>query len=46
VLLAVGELDGVERRLRDAERWLDTPAGQMVVVDDAEFRRLPGPWQA
>jgi LuxR family maltose regulon positive regulatory protein len=42
VLLAVGELDGVERRLRDAERWLDTPAGQMVVVDDAEFRRLPG----
>jgi LuxR family transcriptional regulator, maltose regulon positive regulatory protein len=52
VLLAVGELDGVERRLRDAERWLDTmaigsarpdiPVGEMVVVDDAEFRRLPG----
>jgi LuxR family maltose regulon positive regulatory protein len=52
VLLAVGELDGVERRLRDAERWLDptadgrerpdAPAGEMVIVDDAEFRRLPG----
>jgi LuxR family maltose regulon positive regulatory protein len=51
-LLANGELEGVEARLRDAERWLETmadgrerPAGsaaKMVVVDDEEFRRLPG----
>jgi LuxR family maltose regulon positive regulatory protein len=26
VLLAVGKRDGVERRLRDAEHWLDTTA--------------------
>ncbi|MEO3859978.1 LuxR C-terminal-related transcriptional regulator [Acrocarpospora sp. B8E8] len=52
VLLAVGELEGVEGRLRDAERWMDTttgigkgspaPSAEMVVVDDEEFRRLPG----
>ena len=51
-LLASGELEGVEARLRDAERWLDTtadrrerpdaPAAEMVVVDEEEFRRLPG----
>jgi LuxR family maltose regulon positive regulatory protein len=50
-LLARGELEGVEGRLRDAERWLDAAAGirqgsqapsaEMVVVDDEEFRRLP-----
>jgi LuxR family maltose regulon positive regulatory protein len=51
-LLSSGELEGVEARLRDAERWLDqtaemsarpdtSPAG-MVVVDEEEFRRLPG----
>jgi LuxR family maltose regulon positive regulatory protein len=49
-LLATGEVEGVEARLRDAERWLESdsragpqssPTG-MVVVDDAEFRRLPG----
>jgi len=50
-LLAGGEFERVEARLRDAERWLDgatgirqgpqAPAGEMVVVDDAEFRRLP-----
>ena len=50
-LLAGGEFEGVEARLRDAERWLDTtaaicqgsqaPSAEMVVVDDAEFRRLP-----
>ena len=50
-LLAGGELEGVEARLRDAERWLDTPTGirqgsqappaEMVVVDEEEFRRLP-----
>jgi LuxR family transcriptional regulator, maltose regulon positive regulatory protein len=51
-LLLVGELDGVEARLRDAERWLDATTGtsqgpdassaEMVVVDDEEFRGLPG----
>src|SRR5690242_3484519 len=50
-LLAAGEYEGVEARLRDAERWLggapgtgegsQAPAAEMVVVDDAEFRRLP-----
>ena len=50
-LLSVGEFEGVEARLRDAERWLDTttgirqgpqaPPAEMVVVDDDEFRRLP-----
>ncbi len=50
-LLAVGQLEAAETRLRDAERWLDTTAGtgerpqapsaEMVVVDEEEFRRLP-----
>ena len=50
-LLAGGEFEGVEARLRDAEQWLDGATGirqgshasaaEMVVVDDAEFRRLP-----
>lgn len=61
-LFGSGELETVEARLRDAERWLDpadpvemkadrsersaslaarTAAG-MVVVDEKEFRRLPG----
>jgi LuxR family transcriptional regulator, maltose regulon positive regulatory protein len=51
-LLSSGELEGMEARLRDAERWLATtadlrerpesPAAEMVVVDEEEFRRLPG----
>jgi len=51
-LLVSGQLEGVEERLRDAERWLDTtahaadgseaPSARMVVVDEGEFRRLPG----
>ncbi|MCC6175686.1 MAG: AAA family ATPase [Chloroflexi bacterium] len=54
-LLATGQLEHVESRLRDAERWLDSSADRadlrdrpdavsagMVVVDDEEFRRLPG----
>ncbi len=50
-LLAVGELMGVESRLRDAEQRLDAtiairegpsaPSGEVVVADDEEFRRLP-----
>jgi LuxR family maltose regulon positive regulatory protein len=55
-LLAVGELDDVDNRLRDAEKWLDqasghstgpqVPPGTMVVVDDEEFRRLPAATEA
>ncbi len=54
-LFGGGELEAVEARLRDAERWLDTAdpmadmharpeslAAGMVVVDEEEFRRLPG----
>jgi len=43
-LFGGGELEGVEPRLRDAERWLETPADTagMIVVDEEEFRRLPG----
>ena len=47
-----GELEGVEERLRDAERWLDTtadvharpgaPSAEMVVMHEEAFRRLPG----
>ena len=51
VLLLSGEFEGVESRLRDAERWLHTsegtsegskaPSTEMVVVAEGEFRRLP-----
>jgi LuxR family maltose regulon positive regulatory protein len=51
-LMVSGELEGVEERLRDAERWLDTstgigdgpqgPSAKMVVADEAGFRALPG----
>jgi LuxR family maltose regulon positive regulatory protein len=47
-LMSTGEVRGVEPRLRDAERWVDPspdagggPPGEMVVVDDDAFRRLP-----
>jgi LuxR family maltose regulon positive regulatory protein len=50
-LILGGELDGVESRLEDAERWLDTStdthvgteasSAGMVVVDHEEFRGLP-----
>jgi LuxR family transcriptional regulator, maltose regulon positive regulatory protein len=50
-LLSGGEFEGVEDRLRDAERWLDAttarhegaPArpAEMVVADEEEYRRLP-----
>jgi len=46
-----GEIEGVEARLRDAERWLDTTvdrrerseaqSAEMVVMNHEEFRRLP-----
>ncbi len=52
-LLSSGELEGMEARLQDAERWLDpmtadvgkgppAPPANMVVVDQEEFRHLPG----
>ncbi len=50
-LLMVGELEGVEDRLRDAEQWLDSTtdscarpdaSAAMVVVDQEAFCRLPG----
>ena len=51
-LLTSGELEGVEGRLRDAERWLDpatgaregsqSPPAEMVVADEGGFRSLPG----
>ena len=47
-LLQSGRLDGVEARLRDAERWVsllaehpDALPAEMVVVDEAELRLLP-----
>ena len=50
-LLTGGELEGVEGRLRDAERWLapatgacersQVPPAEMVVADEEEYRRLP-----
>lgn len=44
VLLQTGKLEGVEARLRDAERWLEPRAdpGEMVVIDEEEFRGLTG----
>ena len=52
VLLSGGEIEGVEGRLRDAERWLDATTGtgagspaspaEMVVANEEEYRRLPG----
>ncbi len=51
VLMLCGEIEGVEVRLQDAERWLETTGGDelpedpvtgMVVVNDGEFRHLPG----
>ncbi len=47
-LLVRGEVEGVEARLRDAERWLAAttggapPPGEIVVADVHGFRRLPG----
>ncbi|HZG58748.1 LuxR C-terminal-related transcriptional regulator [Paenibacillus sp.] len=51
-LLSAGKPESVEERLQDAERWVelegdaaerrDAPEATMVVVDEAEFRRLPG----
>jgi LuxR family maltose regulon positive regulatory protein len=50
-LLLAGEFEGVEERLRDAERWLDLTGSEaraagMVVADEAGFRSLPGTIEA
>jgi LuxR family maltose regulon positive regulatory protein len=50
-LLLAGEFEGVEGRLRDAERWLDLTGSEaraagMVVADEAGFRSLPGTIEA
>src|ERR1700730_16516087 len=44
MLLLNGQLEGIEPPLREVEGWLDTTADRsgMVVVDEEEFRRLPG----
>jgi LuxR family maltose regulon positive regulatory protein len=51
-LMSTGAIEGVELRLRDAERWVepaegssaaaDDPPTDLVVIDEVEFRRLPG----
>jgi len=47
-LMSNGQLEGIEDRLQNAEHWLDTIAGgrerpaEMVVMNEDEFRRLPG----
>ena len=51
-LLVGGKIEAGEARLRDAERWLDAtadvserpdaPSAEMVVVNEKEFRSLPG----
>src|SRR5512140_3853904 len=43
-LLQNGLMDGVESRLRDAERWLDMPIESHelpIFVEEDEFQRLP-----
>ena len=40
-LMSTGDMEGVEARLQDAERWLGAPSPAMVVVDHAGFRTLP-----
>jgi LuxR family transcriptional regulator, maltose regulon positive regulatory protein len=50
-LLGIGEMEGAEARLKDAERWLEpadtpdappeTPLEKMVVTDREQFKSLP-----
>ncbi|MCV2490969.1 LuxR C-terminal-related transcriptional regulator [Geodermatophilus sp. YIM 151500] len=42
-LMSTGDVEGVEARLRDAERWLDrtAPSADMIVADDEAWGRLP-----
>ncbi len=42
-LMVSGEFEGIEERLRAAERWLTPlPSAEVVIIDEEEFRRLPG----
>jgi len=41
-LLVRGETEGVEARLKDAERWLEPTNSDPVIVDKEAFRDLPG----
>lgn len=42
VLLQSGQLDGVEARLRDAERWMVEDAGMPpIFADEEDFQHLP-----
>ncbi|MBX2999480.1 MAG: hypothetical protein KF893_13270 [Caldilineaceae bacterium] len=44
-LLQTGHVDHVESRLRDAERWLNSPAEvheRLIFVNEEDFQRLPG----
>ena len=43
-LLATGKLEGIEKQLKDIEHWLEKPLSrqkEMIIVDQAEFHRLP-----
>jgi LuxR family maltose regulon positive regulatory protein len=40
-LMSTGQFEGVERHLRNAERWLEAPGQEMAVADEEDFRRLP-----
>ncbi len=39
--LSTGTMEGVDALLQGAQRWLDEPTEEMVVVDHEAFRRLP-----
>ena len=43
-LLSKGELEAAEAYLQEAEQWLDESAdvSQIVIIDEARFRTLPG----
>ncbi len=44
-LLQTGQFDGVESRLREAERWRDAPEDmpeRPLYADEEDFQRLPG----
>jgi LuxR family maltose regulon positive regulatory protein len=42
-LMSNGEVQDIDALLSNAERWLEpgAPSGEMIVVDEAEFARLP-----
>jgi LuxR family maltose regulon positive regulatory protein len=39
-LMDAGDVDGSESRLQDAERLLDNPSEQMVIIEESQFRML------